>query len=139
MYRSTLPQHQHPHSGVLSYAAQSSSELLGTREEKLRAALSAGFSEVERGIKTEATIVPSCDSTDETKVALISFTPQIPAFLEPLMKDGLEDTQFVTKVGELNIDRRFFGLTQLYPTAQGEMILADIVAVTGLDGHAYGS
>jgi hypothetical protein len=53
-------------------------------------------------MKTEATIAPSY--TVETKTALISFTPQVPAFLEPLIKDGQEDTQFVTKVGELNID-----------------------------------
>ena len=40
---------------------------------------------------------------------------------------------------DIIFDQSFPGLTQLYdPTADPTEITADIVAITGLDGHAYG-
>jgi hypothetical protein len=40
---------------------------------------------------------------------------------------------------DINIDRHFHGFTQLYSTPDGQSITVDIIAITGLDGHAFGS
>ena len=41
---------------------------------------------------------------------------------------------------DIVFDQSFHGLTQLYnPTVDSTEITADVVAITGLDGHAYGS
>ena len=64
----------------------------------------------------------------------------LPKFLKRLKEDPLHTRQF--KMGDDNIvfDQSFHGLTQLYnPTADSTEITADVVAITGLDGHAYGS
>ncbi|KAA8901295.1 hypothetical protein FN846DRAFT_781305, partial [Sphaerosporella brunnea] len=106
--------------------------------EELIAALSACFSDQEKDIKIEASIVPPCDSTDDTNAGLVCFIPRAPEYLSLLnTTDG--DTQLDTDVGELSFDNNFYGLTQLYPTPRDQKITADIIAVTGLDGHAYDS
>jgi hypothetical protein len=96
-------------------------------EERLIAALLAFAKkdEEEVGATTiEATIVPSCESTDDTNVELVSFIPKAPKYLDPLY-DGDDDVLVDTEVGELIFDKNFYGLTQLYPTLSGGKIRAE--------------
>ncbi|KAJ5904760.1 uncharacterized protein N7473_001676 [Penicillium subrubescens] len=37
---------------------------------------------------------------------------------------------------DINFDCHFFGFTQLYTTDDKEPVVADIIAIAGLDGHA---
>ncbi|KAF8539829.1 hypothetical protein BDD12DRAFT_736122, partial [Trichophaea hybrida] len=112
--------------------------------EDLIHALSAAFSNDENDIEIDGSIMPPCDTTENTNVALVCFRPKAPRYLDPLYS-GDEDIQIDTKVGELSFDKHFYGLTQLYPTPprnilrQSKPPLNSIIAVTKLDGHAYGS
>jgi hypothetical protein len=92
--------------------------------EELKAALSARFLDNEKDTKIEATITPPCDSTDDTNAGLVCFIPRAPAYLSPL-NTGDDDLQIDTEVGELNLDKNFYGLTQLYPTPPGQTITAE--------------
>ncbi|RDW65601.1 hypothetical protein BP5796_10293 [Coleophoma crateriformis] len=92
----------------------------------------------ERGDKEPAiNIVPSC-TDDDTSVALVEFQT-LPSFLSQL-KTSPQEQQVQVEVGAvyyyLTFDLHFFGFTQLYPTTDP---VADVVLVTGLAGHAYGS
>ena len=72
--------------------------------------------------------------------ALVQFKSGLPKFLKRLKEDPHNTHQ--SKMGDDDIlfDQSFHGLTQLYnPTVDSTEITADIVAITGLDGHAYGS
>ena len=72
--------------------------------------------------------------------ALVQFKSGLPKFLKRLKEDPLYTHQ--TKMGgdDIEFDQSFRGLTQLYnPTVGSTEITADVVAITGLDGHAYGS
>jgi hypothetical protein len=93
-------------------------------EERLIAALSAFAEDSAVGTTIEATIVPSCESTDDTNVGLVTFTPKAPKYLEPLSA-GDDDVLVDTEVGEVTFDTNFLGLTQLYPTQPGENIRAE--------------
>ncbi|KAI5793361.1 hypothetical protein FPQ18DRAFT_167883 [Pyronema domesticum] len=106
--------------------------------ESLFSALSCALLPDETDITIDATIVPSCSTEDQHNTALAKYFPRVPKYLEPLSL-SCEDIQIETDLGDLTLDKTFYGLTQLYPTAPGERIIADIIAVTGLDGHAYGS
>ncbi|KAH0538021.1 hypothetical protein FGG08_005382 [Glutinoglossum americanum] len=84
-------------------------------------------------------LAPSCDD-DKTSIALVEFGSGIPHFLSPLVGDPLKDRQ--CQMGsdtDITFDRHFFGFTQLYATEPGHPVTADIIAITELDGHAYGS
>ena len=84
-------------------------------------------------------IVRSCYNP-QTLTALVQFKNGLPKFLQRLKEDPLTTLQF--KMGDYDIafDQSFHGLTQLYnPTVDSTEITADVVAITGLDGHAYGS
>ncbi|RDW59908.1 hypothetical protein BP6252_12995 [Coleophoma cylindrospora] len=92
----------------------------------------------ERGDKEPTiNIVPSC-TDDDTSIALVEFQP-LPRFLSQL-KTASQEQQMQVEVGKVNhyliFDLHFFGFTQLYPTTDP---VADIVLITGLAGHAYGS
>jgi hypothetical protein len=89
---------------------------------RLIEALSALSENVE--IRIEATMVPSCESTNGTNIGLVVFIPKAPEYLDPLY-DGEDDVLVETEVGELTIDKNFHGLTQLYPTQPGEKIRAE--------------
>lgn len=119
-------------SGILPHTSQD--DVIST----LRGFLSPDESDTE--FLLELMPDPSHDAFREEQncIALISFKPAPPAFLGPLFK-GRENLQFETALGDLNFDKHFFGLTQLYNTEEGREVKADIVCVTGLDGHAYGS
>ncbi|KAA8900226.1 hypothetical protein FN846DRAFT_959301 [Sphaerosporella brunnea] len=105
--------------------------------QNLKDALSGAMLPDEKSISIEATIVPSTGD-DSTNTALVAFVPRTPKYVEPLLGDA-GNTLIDTPLGDLSFDTTFYGLTQLYATAPGERIVADIIAVTGLDGHAYGS
>ncbi|RPB13466.1 hypothetical protein P167DRAFT_115662 [Morchella conica CCBAS932] len=82
----------------------------------------------------KSTLCPSCFS-DGTQVALVQFTSEPPKELGTL-KAG-QPYEMELEDGDISLDKDFFGLTQLYPTSGP--IVADVVAVCGLNRHAYGS
>ena len=72
--------------------------------------------------------------------ALVQFKSGLPKFLKRLKDDPLTTHQFKMGDDDIVFDQSFLGLTQLYnPTVDSTEITADVVAITGLDGHAYGS
>ncbi|KFY31766.1 hypothetical protein V493_00848 [Pseudogymnoascus sp. VKM F-4281 (FW-2241)] len=106
-------------------------------KEALEAAIDDNLAEDEQSKLTPNTaIVPSCYDNDE-KVALVEFYSGVPAFLSELMADPLGDCQIDMADTDVGFDQHFFGFTQLYTPALPAT--ADIIAITGLDGHAYGS
>ncbi|KAJ6118297.1 hypothetical protein N7471_013764 [Penicillium samsonianum] len=106
----------------------------------LQEALSDNFSDDERShMKAEITIVPSCYESDTQTVALVQFRGGVPQFLHKLRVDPLGDWQVEVEDNDVNFDCHFFGFTQLYTADDNEPVVADIIAIAGLDGHAYGS
>ncbi|EAU30103.1 predicted protein [Aspergillus terreus NIH2624] len=90
-------------------------------------------------IQAEITVVPSCYESDTQRVALVQFRGGVPQFLYKLKVDPLEDWQVEMGDTDTSFDRHFFGFTQLYAPDENKPVVADIIAITGLDGHAYGS
>jgi protein SERAC1 len=100
--------------------------------------------------------IPSCDQ-NKTSSALVEFRDCTPKFLSLLEHNLLGDWQVEMGNTDINFDCHFFGFTQLYATNPGLPVTAEyhlppllwdskanarwcsIVAITGLDGHAYGS
>ncbi|KAK6360393.1 hypothetical protein TWF730_006535 [Orbilia blumenaviensis] len=77
-------------------------------------------------------LVPSCTDA-ETKVAIFRLEPlETPSFLQQ------ENPAFTHRGREIHIDSDFWDLTQLYSVKPNEVKM-DIVAVSGLNSHAYGS
>ncbi|KAH8747562.1 hypothetical protein BGZ57DRAFT_169214 [Hyaloscypha finlandica] len=111
------------------------SEPRSTLEETIRSLLT----EDERQYEVAITCIPMCDGSQTRSAALVEFKGGDPKFLSQLEHNPLGGWQ--VKMGDdvVNFDRHFFGFTQLYPTTPGHPITADIIAITGLDGHAYGS
>ncbi|OQU98905.1 Ankyrin repeat-containing protein [Cladophialophora immunda] len=87
-------------------------------------------------ITSKITLAPTCTDNGETQTAIIKFRPSMPRFLSRL-SEKREQIE-VEGTRDIDIDQDFFGLTQLYPT-RGIRIPLDIIAVTGLNGHAFGS
>jgi hypothetical protein len=104
--------------------------------------------------RIEVTIacILSCDG-DQTSSALVEFKGGNPEFLSDLERNPLGDWQIEIGDEDINFDRHFFGFTQLYPAATEViaeygslvsyatriLIFYSIIAITGLDGHAYRS
>ena len=87
----------------------------------------------------EISVVHSCYDP-QMFTALVQFKNGLPGFLKRLKEDPLYTHQHKFRDGDIIFDQSFHGLTQLYnPTADFTEITADVVAITGLDGHAYGS
>ncbi|KAF2458876.1 hypothetical protein BDY21DRAFT_282753 [Lineolata rhizophorae] len=84
-------------------------------------------------IKIRTTIAPSCTDAKRSQTAIITFDPSTPQKLAQASK-----VYIIVDGADVEIDSDFFGLTQLYPP-RGKKVSADIVAVTGLNGHAFGS
>ncbi|KFY68927.1 hypothetical protein V496_00678 [Pseudogymnoascus sp. VKM F-4515 (FW-2607)] len=105
----------------------------------LKAAISDNLEEDEPAkLSVDAAIVPSCYDNDE-KVALVEFHGRVPAFLSDLVANPLGDWQVGMGDTDISFDQHFFGFTQLYTSRPGSPVTADVIAITGLDGHAYGS
>ncbi|KAH7201171.1 hypothetical protein DER44DRAFT_616215, partial [Fusarium oxysporum] len=73
------------------------------------------------------------------RVALVEFLGGVPGFLSDLVANPLGDWQVEMDDVDINFDQHFFGFTQLYTPKSDAPVTADIIAITGLDGHAYGS
>jgi hypothetical protein len=87
-------------------------------------------------------VVPTCGAEDSL-TALVDFKDGLPRFLDHLAKNPLDEWGVEVDTeefqGDVSFDCHFHGLTQLYPVKDVENVAADIIAVTGLDGHAFGS
>ncbi|KAJ5963046.1 hypothetical protein N7501_007987 [Penicillium viridicatum] len=106
----------------------------------LHEALNNNFADDERShIKAEIMIVPSCYESDTERAALVQFHGGVPQFLRELRVDPLGDWQIEMGDDDVNFDCHFFGFTQLYASDENQPVVADIIAIAGLDGHAYGS
>ena len=100
---------------------------------------SLGKAELHRLDAIKISIVHSCYDP-QMFTALVHFKSGLPEFLKRLREDPLYIHQFKMGDDDIVFDQSFHGLTQLYnPTAESTEITADVVAITGLDGHAYGS
>ena len=87
----------------------------------------------------EISVVRSCYDP-QMFTAMVQFKSGLPKFLTRLKADVLYTHQFKMGDDDIVFDQSFHGLTQLYnPTVEAAEITADVVAITGLDGHAYGS
>ena len=87
----------------------------------------------------EISLVRSCYDP-QMFTALVQFNTGLPEFLGRLKVDPFYKHQLKMGDGDIEFDQSFYGLTQLYnPTVDSTEITADVVAITGLDGHAYGS
>ncbi|CAG7933708.1 unnamed protein product, partial [Penicillium olsonii] len=112
----------------------------GDLETTLQGTIDDKFADDERShIKAEITIVPSCYESDTERAALVQFRGGVPQFLRELRVDPLGDWQIEMGDDDVNFDCHFFGFTQLYAPDENEPVFADIIAIAGLDGHAYGS
>ncbi|KAJ5745112.1 hypothetical protein N7520_010294 [Penicillium odoratum] len=106
----------------------------------LQEAINNNLTDDERShIQAEITIVPSCYESDTQRVALVHFRGGVPQFLHELRNDPLDDWQVEMGDDDINFDGHFFGFTQLYVSDDDQPVAADIIAIAGLDGHAYGS
>ncbi|KAF1347228.1 TPR-like protein, partial [Lizonia empirigonia] len=108
----------------------------------LKAAISDDLTNEEKAkINVRVAVVPSCYNNEE-KVALVECRGGLPAFLSALTADPLGEWQMEMGDTDINFDQHFFGFTQLY-TPASDYTPADsvhsMIAITGLDGHAYGS
>ncbi|KAK6333308.1 hypothetical protein TWF718_011125 [Orbilia javanica] len=104
-----------------------------TTEEDFRSVLTGYLTPEERTTITlkKLRLAPSpTDHHSNTQTAIFRFTGGTPKFLEKKHITGKYEES-------IEIDTDFWGLTQLYHT-EGEIKL-DIVALTGLNAHAYGS
>ncbi|KAF1966815.1 hypothetical protein BU23DRAFT_573760 [Bimuria novae-zelandiae CBS 107.79] len=106
----------------------------------LRATIEGNLSKEEKSkLKPTIAIVPSCSEPEHERVALVEFVGGVPAFLSKLAANPLKQHQDEMGDTDINFDCHFFGFTQLYTPEPGTAVTADIIAITGLDGHAYGS
>ncbi|KAI5778075.1 hypothetical protein EDC01DRAFT_675361 [Geopyxis carbonaria] len=86
----------------------------------------------------DETIVPSC-SHDGTLTGLFGVQLPLPCFLAKKTGGSRPIIVFSLRGEDVQIDRNFFGFTQLYHTEKEQPIIADIIAITGFEGHAYDS
>ncbi|KAB2099841.1 hypothetical protein AG0111_0g11852 [Alternaria gaisen] len=84
-------------------------------------------------------IVPSCYDNENKRIALVNFHDKVPVFLLELVTNPSEIWQIEMGDTDITFDCHFRGMTQLYTPKLDTRVTADIVAITGLDGHAYGS
>ena len=111
-------------------AASRKAELFNSIRESLET------TELQQFNATDISVIQSCyDSQKFT--ALVQFKGGLPKSLKRLKENPLYTYQHKLGDGDIILDLSFHGLAQLYnPTTE---ITADIIAITGLDGHAYGS
>ncbi|KAL3470235.1 hypothetical protein BJX99DRAFT_239841 [Aspergillus californicus] len=90
-------------------------------------------------IQADVVILPACYKPDTERVGLVRFHGGVPRFLSVLTADPLGDWQVEMGDTDISFDSHFFGFTQLYAPLEEKPVVADIIAIAGLDGHAYGS
>ncbi|KAF3104394.1 hypothetical protein TWF102_003036 [Orbilia oligospora] len=105
-----------------------------TSEEEFRSALLDQLTDEEKSELTlDCRLAPACTDPG-TQIAIFKFkplNPRPPSFLQT------DHPSFLLQGRSILIDVEFFGLTQLYTTPRE--IKIDIVALSGLNSHAYGS
>ncbi|KAK0716193.1 hypothetical protein B0H67DRAFT_645841 [Lasiosphaeris hirsuta] len=98
--------------------------------------------------RPEIEVLPACVQgfRETSAIAIVKFrSDRHPSFLDSLVRDPLGqleipyDTRGSQEQDNVTFDRHFHGFTQLYPTRPDRPVVADIIAITGMDGHAYGS
>ncbi|KAK9772031.1 putative Protein kinase domain-containing protein [Seiridium cardinale] len=96
--------------------------------------------EERQDFRCDTFLVPACHPRQTTRVALVQFRPKPPAYLSHLVNDKTGMAEFHSHIDDwiISLDSGFFGLTQISDKPRKETEL-DIVFITGLDGHAYGS
>jgi hypothetical protein len=77
-------------------------------------------------LQVEIECIPACDESP-TSNALIEFKGGNPGFLSALDHNPLGDWQVEMGDEDINIDRHFFGFTQMYPTASDRPVTAEYV------------
>ncbi|KAF8248686.1 hypothetical protein K440DRAFT_660729 [Wilcoxina mikolae CBS 423.85] len=108
-------------------------------ESFLRAAILIELSLSERKtLKTCVEILPSCYH-DDMRSALLYFIGDTPSFLQNLVKQLAEEYQIAIQDVDVNIDRNLGLLKCIPPPGILQRSKCFIVAVAGLDGHAWGS
>ncbi|KAF2191836.1 hypothetical protein K469DRAFT_654999 [Zopfia rhizophila CBS 207.26] len=106
----------------------------------LKATIDDNLLEEEKSkLQVSTVIVPSCYDNEQERVALVELHGGVPAFLSELVANPLGDWQVEMGDTDISFDQHFFGFTQLYTPKLDVPVTADIIAITGLDGHAYGS
>ncbi|KAF3221854.1 hypothetical protein TWF679_007069 [Orbilia oligospora] len=116
-----------------TYRAQNIS--VDTTKEELTAALESQLIG-EENYNFDIRLAPDCIDPKNCQVATIKVTPstaKAPAFVTR------ESPSFHLKGKLIIIDVNFYGLTQLYPVPEPDETKLDIVALSGLNSHAYGS
>jgi len=108
---------------VTGLRAEQSDEDLDTA---LRTAIAENLSDNEQHFLFTTALVPSCND-NLRKVALVEFHDGIPNFLLDLVKDPLDNFQIDMGEYDINIDRHFFGFTQLYTPRLNTDITAEYV------------
>jgi len=123
---------------AITYRVRGSIPVDGTKEWLINV-LRANFTADESDIIKKVKPIPSVTRSGE-RCGLL-WLKRAPTFLADLEKDDTSEKviDLDDDEGTLTFDRHFYGLTQLYDTTPGDPILADIVAISGLDGHAFGS
>ena len=131
---------------------------LETAEICLRRVINKELSAPSSDNSYELSFVPACDSKNEL-VALVDFRHGLPEFLSQLRQNPLDSWQvFVEELNDdLSFDSHFIGFTQLYGQDPSQVVSAEykspsfnptvprlmhwhsIIAISGIDGHAYGS
>ncbi|KAF2635275.1 hypothetical protein P280DRAFT_412043 [Massarina eburnea CBS 473.64] len=108
-------------------------------EEELRIAISGNLVSDEDTIINHVGLFPSCYSAKEESVALVKFT-NTPKFLSSLVKNP-DDSRTISLSNGVSaeFDRKFNGFTPVNRPDEAEGIEADIIAISGIGGHAYGS
>jgi hypothetical protein len=87
-------------------------------ESFLKAAILIELSSDERSsLKTRIEILPSCYH-DNIRSALLHFRNGVPKFLQSSTNELVEECQTDVYDVDLNIDRNFYGFTQMYATAK---------------------
>ncbi|KAI5839395.1 hypothetical protein DFP73DRAFT_484041 [Morchella snyderi] len=88
--------------------------------------------------KERSTLVECCYNPKTAKTAIIHFRPKPPHSLSKLRSN--ETYEFEISPGcDVFIDKHFYGLTQLYTPLADIKLEVSIIAISGLNGHAYGS
>jgi hypothetical protein len=92
----------------------------------LKSTIENELSQDERSrIKVEPILIPSCYGDGGGQAALLEFRGEVPSFLSDLIKDPLSEWQLEMGDTDINIDRHFFGFTQLYYTGPEHPISAE--------------
>ncbi|KAG4279117.1 hypothetical protein FPRO04_13726 [Fusarium proliferatum] len=106
----------------------------------LKTVISGNLSDEEKSqLNIITAIVPSCYNSEQVRVALVEFRGGVPDFLSELVANPLGGWQVEMGDVDISFDQHFFGFTQLYTPKSDVPVTADIIAIAGLDGHAYGS